>query len=241
MLNQWDLLAPLGIPPLDPARDPVQMPDDSRASDYVAAQLAGSNVSPANALIVVHVSASTRFKRWPEESFVALIVALIRQDGSRRVFLTSGPSDAEAERRIAETARERLGPRGNAVLEVPLSLTELRALVARAALFIGGDSGPVHVAATTPVPIVELLGPTLAERSFPWRDPGCFTEIIDPGALPCRPCDQRTCAPGDFRCLTSIGPERVIAAAERGLGSFQRASLLAAPQANERRIPVVHR
>jgi hypothetical protein len=35
--------------------------------------------------------------------------------------------------------------------------------------------------------------------------------------LPCRPCDQRACAPGDFRCLTRIDAATVIAAAERAL------------------------
>ena len=134
-----------------------------------------------------------------------------------------------------------LGSLGSAILEsVPMNLAELRALFAHAALFVGGDSGPLHIAATTSVPIVELLGPTLAERSHPWRDPRWFSEIIDAGDLPCRPCDQRTCAPGDFRCLTSIGPDRVIAAAERALRSTARPDGDVALSANERRIPVVH-
>ena len=218
VMNQWDLLAPLGIPPLDAARDPVQMPDDAQAGTRIDALLTASGVSTANPLIVIHVSASTRFKRWPEDSFVALVAALVRQDGSRRVFLTAGPSDVESAQRITDDAGRNLGPLGSALLDSrTLPLPELRALIARAALFIGGDSGPLHVAATTSVPIVELLGPTLAERSFPWRDPRCFSEIIDAGHLACRPCHQPTCAPGAFRCLTAIAPERVIAAAERAL------------------------
>jgi heptosyltransferase-1 len=241
VLNQWDLLAPLGIPPLDPAHDPVQMPDDVEATRRVEAQLARIGVSDQHTLIVIHVSASTRFKRWPEESFASLVVALVREDRARRVFLTSGPSDVEAARRISDTARERLGSLGSAVLDGrPLLLTELRALIARAALFIGGDSGPLHIAATTRVPIVELLGPTLAGRSFPWRDAQWFTEIVEPGPLPCRPCHQRTCVPGDFRCLTGTGPERVIGAAERALNSRPGSRPGALSSQNERRIPVVH-
>ena len=241
VMNQWDLLAPLGIPPLDAARDPVAMPDDVHAIDRVNAQLAKSGVGPQHALIVIHVSASTRFKRWPEESFVSLVVSLVRANRSRRVFLTSGPSDAQATRRIADEARAQLGSLGDAVIEdQPMGLTDLRALIARAALYIGGDSGPLHVAATTLVPIVELLGPTLAERSHPWRDPRWFAEIVEPGPLPCRPCHQRTCVPGDFRCLTSIGSERVLAAAERALASRPRSGRAIPPDANERRIPVVH-
>jgi lipopolysaccharide heptosyltransferase II len=241
VLNQWDLVAPLGIPPLDPARDPVQMSHDRQADSRVQSYLARSGVLPENPLVVIHASASTRFKRWPEESFVELVAALVRQDGSRRVFLTSGPSDAHAAQRIVRAARTQLGTRASAILESQsLELPELHALIARAALFVGGDSGPLHIAAATPVPIVELLGPTLAERSRPWRDPRWFAEVVEPGPLPCRPCHQRTCIPGDFRCLTSIGPERVIAAAERALRSTSPGRHITAA-ANERKIPLVHR
>ena len=44
------------------------------------------------------------------------------------------------------------------------------------------------------------------------------------GALPCRPCHQRHCVPGDFRCLAAIAPERVAAAAERALASRRPAA-----------------
>jgi ADP-heptose:LPS heptosyltransferase len=84
-----------------------------------------------------------------------------------------------------------------------------------AALYIGGDSGPLHIAAASPVPIVALYGPTLPARSRPWRAAELPSAAVDAGILPCRPCDQRVCAPGDFRCLTLIGPDAVVAAAER--------------------------
>ena len=84
------------------------------------------------------------------------------------------------------------------------------ALVDRAALYIGGDSGPLHIAATTRTPIVALFGPTLPERSMPWRDPAIGAIAVDAGPLPCRPCHQRHCVPGDFRCLTAISPTMVV-------------------------------
>jgi ADP-heptose:LPS heptosyltransferase len=99
------------------------------------------------------------------------------------------------------------------------SLAELRALLERAALYIGGDSGPLHIAATTAVPIVGLYGPTLPVRSAPWRSVAYPTESVDAGELPCRPCEQRVCEPGDFRCLTRIQPEQVFEAAIRCLRS----------------------
>ena len=42
--------------------------------------------------------------------------------------------------------------------------------------------------------------------------------------LPCRPCDQRVCVPGDFRCLTTLMPDMVIRAAEQALAAAMTAS-----------------
>src|SRR5207247_9868911 len=136
-------------------------------------------------------------------------------DPKRRILITSGPAEGDAAGRVIDGARARLGENARQVVSCgEFSLAELRALLDRAALYIGGDSGPLHVAATTRVPIVGLYGPTLPARSAPWRDEGCVTESVDIRDLPCRPCDQRVCAPGDFRCLTRIRPEQVAQAAE---------------------------
>ena len=215
VLKQWELLAPLGAGGCDPSRDPVEMPDDPAAAARVARWLADTGITPRHAVVVVHVSAGNPFRRWPRAHFAALVTELARRDPNRRFVLMSGPSDAHAARAIVEEIRERSADTAPAAWHVEFDLPELRALTARAAVYIGGDSGPLHIAATTATPIVGLFGPTLAERSMPWRDVRWRAEAVDAGPLPCRPCRQRTCAPGDFRCLTRIDPARVAGAAER--------------------------
>lgn len=217
VLKQWELLTPLGIDAGDPARDPVDMTDDPAASERVDRALAAAGMDASDALIVLHVSANNPFRRWPQESFAALIGDLARRDRGRRFMITSGPSDADAGRAIMERIRALFPYAADAVTHREFDVGELRALARRAAVYVGGDSGPLHIAATTETPIVALFGPTLAERSMPWRDPRWFAEGVDAGPLPCRPCRQRSCSPGDFRCLTRIGPERVAAAVERAL------------------------
>jgi ADP-heptose:LPS heptosyltransferase len=220
VLNQWDLLEaidgwPGGAP--DPARDSVEMAPDAAVDARVAARLLGCGVTAAHQVVVVHVSAGNPFRRWPEESFTALVSGLASHSAERRVILSSGPSDREAAARIGAGARAALGgtAAGRVVDFGEFDLAELRALVSRSRLFIGGDTGPLHVAATTATPIVGVYGPTLGERSAPWRDPRIPTESLFVAGLPCRPCDQRVCAPGDFRCLTTLLPKDVLAAAER--------------------------
>ena len=222
--NQWDLLAAAGVDDVaSRSQFPVEMSADDGVAGAVGDRLDRAGFRPSQQLVVVHVSAGNPFRRWPPDSFVALIAALIRDHPSVCVAVTSGPSDAEAARSVIERARAQLargGPSENALRVLScgeFSLAELRALVDRAALYIGGDSGPLHIAATSRVPIVGLYGPTLPIRSAPWRDAAFVTESIDAGELPCRPCDQRVCAPGDFRCLTGIGTDDVLRAVERAL------------------------
>ena len=217
--NQWDLLEPLGAGAADRARDPVEMIEDADAARAVDARLRAAGIGSEHPLIVLHVSAGNAFRRWPRESFEELVVTLASRDPRRRILLTSGPSDRAAAGEIAATTRRRVPSSDSIPVIDDWSLAELRALIARAAVYIGGDSGPMHVAATTGTPIVELLGPTLPERSMPWRDPRWFVETIDAGPLPCRPCRQRRCEPGDFRCLTRITAARVAEAAERALSA----------------------
>ncbi len=217
VVNQWDLLAPLGIDACTPERDPVEMAVDPAIADRVTRRLEAAGIRGDDPLVVVHVSAGNEFRRWPEASFSSMIASVAQADPRRRIIVVSGPSDAEAARRVTDVARSRLSTPESLPPLLDWDLGELRALIARATVYIGGDSGPMHLASTTETPIVALLGPTLPERSRPWRDRRLRVEIVDAGPLPCRPCDQRRCIPGDFRCLTRIGPEQVATAVERAL------------------------
>jgi ADP-heptose:LPS heptosyltransferase len=196
------------------------MPVDARADRGLAQRLAAWQVPPGAPLIVLHVSAGNPFRRWPETHFSDLAAALVRGGANRFVLLTGGPSDRDATRRVAEQARSRAADAAARIIDAEgLSLPELRALFDRAALFVGGDSGPLHMASAAAVPIVGLYGPTLPERSAPWRPAALATASVDAGTLPCRPCEQRVCVPGDFRCLTGIPAARVHEAAERLLAA----------------------
>jgi lipopolysaccharide heptosyltransferase II len=223
VINQWDLLEavegwPGDLP--DAAMDPVEMPVNLRADAQVTGRLDRAGVAPDDEVIVIHVSAGNPFRRWPEPAFVELCTQLAEASPRRRIVLSSGPSDRDAALRIGSAARAALAPdaRARIVDAGEFDLAELRALVARSRLFIGGDTGPLHIAATTTSPIVGLYGPTLPARSAPWRDPALATESVELADLACRPCDQRACVHGDFRCLTRLRPDAVLKAAERAMG-----------------------
>ena len=217
--NQWDLLRAV-----DPAfdagpdrnRDRVEVALDPRAVRAIDGRTARWHIPAGGRILVLHVSAGNPFRRWPESSFAELAADLVRDGADRWLVLTGGPSDRAATTRVLMDAKRRAGDAGERLIDgEALSLGELRALCERAALYVGGDSGPLHLAAASDVPIVALFGPTLPARSAPWRPTSLPSATVDVGALPCRPCDQRVCAPGDFRCLTTLAAADVRAAAER--------------------------
>lgn len=221
--NQWDLLEAIpewtGGPP-DRTRDAVEMALEPGADARMADRLAGAGVAAGDELIVLHVSAGNPFRRWPEAFFAETAAALAAGNPRRRLVFSSGPSDRGAATRIAADARTRLGAAARRIIELgEFDLQELRALIGRSRLFVGGDTGPLHVAASTATPVVGIYGPTLAARSAPWRPSSIPTLSLEVPVedLACRPCDQRVCIPGDFRCLTQVTPDRVIAAAEEAL------------------------
>jgi lipopolysaccharide heptosyltransferase II len=229
VVSQWDVLLPLGIAPPDPEIDATEMPNHPAAATAVARRLAAAGIGPDNPVIVVHVSAGNPFRRWPSASFVELVCRLASTDPMRRIILTSGPSDAAAAAAIATDARAKLEPdqRATVVECGEFDLGELRALIERAALYVGGDSGPLHIAGTTGVPVVGLYGPTLPVRSQPYRGARFISAAAEVQNLPCRPCNQRTCEPGDFRCLTGISAESVAELAERALAGLKASTTTA--------------
>lgn len=215
--NQWDLLEPLGIARPTAATHPTEVPGSPEAERAVERWLRDWGITSADRLVVLHAGARVRFRRWPPEHFAEAIVAIGRAEPRARFVVLAGPGEDTAAR-IVDMARERLGAATSTVIDPQtMPLDHLQALAARAAVFIGSDSGPLHLAGTTGVPIVGLYGPTLPATWAPWRPPDRVTIPLEVEGLPCRPCDQRVCAPGDFRCLTALAPERVVEAAIRCL------------------------
>jgi lipopolysaccharide heptosyltransferase II len=219
--NQWDLLDaipgwPGGRP--DPSRDRIEIALDGGADAGMAERLARAGVTPEHELVVLHVSAGNPFRRWPETSFAETAAAMAARNPRRRIVFSSGPSDREAASRIASDTRKRLGSAADRIIDLgEFDLHQLRALIGRSRLFVGGDTGPLHVAAATDTPVVGIYGPTEAVRSAPWRPASIPTIAVERDDLSCRPCDQRVCVHEDFRCLTGLAPAAVIAAAEQAM------------------------
>jgi heptosyltransferase II len=99
------------------------------------------------------------------------------------------------------------------------TIADLPALLSRCQLFVGNDSGAMHVAAAVGLPVVGIFGPTDPYGTAPIT-PRCTVVQEKPY---CSPCFLRRC-PIDHRCMTSVHPEAVEAAARGWLRSAEVAS-----------------
>ena len=104
----------------------------------------------------------------------------------------------------------------------PIDLTgkttigDLPALLSQCQLFLGNDSGAMHVAAAVGLPVVAVFGPTDPFGTAPVT-PRC--SIVQERPY-CSPCFLRRC-PTDHRCMKSITPEMVAAAAKPWLSTLE--------------------
>lgn len=153
-------------------------------------------------LVVIHPGASVRYKLWPGEHFARLVQGL-EEAGMQVVWVGAGRFDADV---IAGIERELAGsPAINFCNR--LTLPELVALFRRSRLFIGCDSGPMHLAAAASLPVCALFGPS---REAIWAPLGEYSTVLR-GELPCaEDCDAWHCR-NDYHCLRSLTPDVVLA------------------------------
>ena len=167
-------------------------------------------LSGATDTIAFHLGAGFPSKCLPIDTFTEVARRLVSLDSSRQLVVIGG-KDEEG---LAKALAQRL-PFAPLSLVGKLSLLETAAVLERCRLFIGNDSGPMHIAAAVRTPVVTFFGPSEPSEYHPYGVDHRLLEVD----LPCRPCDHVHCIRGDYPCMTGISAEDIIAAAEELLGS----------------------
>jgi lipopolysaccharide heptosyltransferase I len=146
-------------------------------------------------------------KCWPAERYGHLhrrLLALPQFAGMRGV-VNFGPG----ERKLAEAVRLVAGEPEPVLL--PLDLPQLMAMMSRAKFFVGGDTGPLHLAVALGVPVVGLYGPTDPARNGPCR----AEDVVVRNARPEETTYKREDKP--HPAMLSINVEQAVAAVETRL------------------------
>jgi len=152
-------------------------------------------------VVALHISAGNQFRDWGQENIVNFLKK-ISTSSQILPLLIGSTEDKKREKEIIEACGRPIPS-----LVGKTSLGELIAALERVDLFVGPDSGPMHLAAALGRPIVALFGPTLPAHFSPWKAQAVILEKN----LACRPCRQRTCPYSNYPCIREIGAEEVAA------------------------------
>ncbi|MFZ2054463.1 MAG: glycosyltransferase family 9 protein [Candidatus Aminicenantales bacterium] len=192
---QMEMLSSLGATQLAPRVRVWPGPEDE---DFARDVLSRAGFPAGAPIIALAPGAAWPFRRWPADRFIALGRWLLETYGANIVILAAR-NELELARRVEHGL-----PRDRTVsLAGQTTIRQMAAVLRHCRLFIGNDSGPIHVAAGVGIPVVGFFGPGEYERFKPW---GIEYEAIRLG-LPCSPCSQ-DCAFNDPRCIRGISLDR---------------------------------
>ena len=152
-----ELLRPLGI-----ESPPVRFEVPENEADRAAAEGMIHQAGAEDGFGVINPGAGWPSKLWPAERYAAVVGHLGRAWRMPTLVVWAGQQERAWAAQIAA------GSNGHGRLAPPTSLNELAAVVRRARLFVGSDTGPLHLAAAVATPCVGLFGPMPAQRNGPY-------------------------------------------------------------------------
>lgn len=157
--------------------------------------------------VFIHIGSGGDLRRWPEERFADLSGRLLQLDQTLTITLIGAKSDYEMAHRIMRQVKH---PSGRVVNGCgAFDLAGLKAAMKSGYLYIGLDSGPMHIADSTGIPVVAIMGPQSPDVFGPRSE----SARVVYRAYPCSPCWQFACVlnpdGGAGRCISDITAEEV--------------------------------
>lgn len=151
-----ELLAPLGIKNPQVRFDLDDTPADAQSVGQILRNCSLERFA------VINPGAGWPSKLWPPQRYAAVARYLGEQHDLRTLVIWGN----DAEHRLAEQVVA--GSGGHSLIAPPTSLSEVAAIARRAVLFVGSDTGPLHLAGAVGTPCVGLYGPSPLDRNGPY-------------------------------------------------------------------------
>ena len=194
VVHHAQALRPLGVTslPFDPT---IDVPEEYSANVRTKLERLGLFHLP---WVMMHTTARYWFKAWPIERF-ALLINKIQAKGIPIVLVGHSADFNEASFLQAEAKESLISLVGET------SLLELSGFMKNASLFVGNDTGLMHMAAAVGCPVVALFGPTDPDV---WGPRGPKVRTIYKG-LDCRACFHPGCSRGEESCMNQISVDEV--------------------------------
>lgn len=195
-----DLIAPLGV---DRSNPKLVLPIQKEAENKISALFESLNISKDQLLIGIHIGTGGSNKAWRADGYAKVIDVLSERYTAKVILIGSGKEEKTATEIISLCKHKPIS------MVNKVNLAELIALIAKLKLFIGVDSGPMHIAAALKIPVVAIFA-TKKIRPAEWGPWQTQNVIIRKESACKRSCDPRTCPYDD--CLKEIIPEDIISA-----------------------------
>ncbi|MBI3452123.1 MAG: glycosyltransferase family 9 protein [Rhodospirillales bacterium] len=163
----------------------------------------------AGKFIAISLGSKVDVKDWGETNWKTILAALTQRLPGWGLVTVGANDDIERSDRVAAVWA---GPTLNLCGRLPPRVSAL--VIGASRLFVGHDSGPMHLAAVAGTPVVAIF----SARSLPgvWYPFGLHVDVIY-HRTPCFNCQLSVCTQYDKMCITSITPDEVVAACERQL------------------------
>jgi len=143
------------------------------------------------------------------------VASVLAKKRDAAILLFAGPHERDLQNKVAESVDVPLIP-----IETE-HLRHLAALIAMCDVYIGNDTGPMHIAAAVGTPVVALFGSTNHIRSGPYGGKHTVVQSgVDLGCNPCHPGRHPGgCGAGSCEVIAGITVEQVLAAVDRYISS----------------------
>ena len=173
-------------------------PEDKK---YIEDFLISQGVRENDILIGIHPGGNYPSQRWPVERFSAIADRVIKQYQAKAIVL-AGPNEEALAYKLTGLMQNQ------AIMAVGFPLDRLVGLISFLGVFIGNNSGPLHIACALNVSTVSTMGPT-----DPWAWwPGGENHIVLRKGLPCSPCQRPVCR--SFDCMKLITVDQMMEAVD---------------------------
>ena len=177
-------------------------PEEEHSTDQLLDQLGIQRSLP---IVILQPGARYWFKAWPPERFAELADRLASQYGCQ-VLIGGTRQEGDLAQQIRQLAKSR-----PIVMAGCTTVRQFASIAKRSALFVGNDSGAMHIASAVGTPVVALFGPSNPRE---WHPRGGPVEILYRD-LDCGRCSNATCTRGEESCMKLILVHEVFAAAQR--------------------------
>ena len=166
-------------------------------------------------LIGIHPGGNWEYKLWDTGNYAQLANALCKEQNAE-ILLFAAPNERELQTRVAKIMDT------PPILVQTKNLRHLAVLISTCDVYIGNDTGPMHIAAAVNTPVVALFGSTNHHRSGPYGDKHTVVQSgINLGCNPCHPGRHPGgCGAGSCEVIAGITVEQVLDAVKRYTSSI---------------------